>query len=460
MMFLLITKDLRRCKARKMGRKRQEFARVYILARLMSIQSPKGTFDILPYGASEPWRLSAAWQGIEALVRATAALYGYQEIRTPLFERRELFDRGIGETSDIVSKEMFTFQDKGGRDLCLRPEGTASVMRAFIESHLDQIHSVHKFFYIGPMFRYERPQSGRYRQHHQFGVEVIGVAGYEQDAEVIDLLLEIYRRLGLKNLKVLVNTVGDLPTRLAYRQALQDYLRPHFSSLSEDSRERFEKNPLRILDSKDPTDKELIVHAPSILEYLSQEAKEHFEGVCRLLGELGICYEINDRVVRGLDYYQKTVFEVVTEGLGSQNTVGAGGRFDGLLSTFHGPNLPGIGFGTGLERVMQTMLAQQIALPKNRPTQVVFIPLEGRARALHLATECRRHEISAEVDLQSKKLGHALQAAAKMGARFAAILGEEEMKTGTVQLKNLETREASLVPFHELVPLLRRLCFG
>src|SRR3989344_852735 len=223
---------------------------------MAKIQIPKGTFDVLPYGTDERWRLSEAWQALEEICRKTAAEYGYREIRTPIYERTELFDRGVGETSDIVTKEMFTFEDKGGRSISLRPEGTSSVMRAFIENHLAQVGPTHKLFYIGPMFRYERPQSGRYRQHHQFGVEAIGIPSPEQDAEVIDLLFQVYRRLGLKNLKVHLNTVGDPASRTAFRKALIDYLTPHFNALSADSQTRFEKNPLRILDSKDPKDKE------------------------------------------------------------------------------------------------------------------------------------------------------------------------------------------------------------
>src|SRR3990167_6362931 len=311
----------------------------------MKIQAPKGTFDILPYGTEAPWLLSALWQHVEKVARDVATQYGYQEIRTPLYESTELFNRGVGETSDIVTKEMFTFQDKGGRSISLRPEGTASVMRSVIENHLFDRGPVHKFFYIGPMFRYERPQSGRYRQHHQFGTEAIGIAAPQQDVETIDLLLEFYRRIGLKSLKVLINTVGDAASRASFRAALLQFLTPHLEELSSDSKLRFEKNPLRILDSKDPKDKEIIASAPSILDHLSPEAKEHFSSVCRSLDTLQIPYEVDPRIVRGLDYYNKTVFEIVSTDLGSQGTVGAGGRYDGLLKTFGGPDLPSIGFG-------------------------------------------------------------------------------------------------------------------
>ena len=422
----------------------------------MKIQIPKGTFDILPYGAEEPWLLSALWQSVEQLIRTTAAEYGYQEIRTPIYESAELFHRGVGETSDIVTKEMFTFEDKGGRPICLRPEGTAAVMRSFVENHLFDRGPVHKLFYIGPMFRYERPQSGRYRQHHQFGVEAIGSMAPEQDAEVIDLLLEIYRRLGLKNLKVLINTVGDAPSRAAYRAALVEFLRPHFGELSPDSQLRFEKNPLRILDSKSPKDKEIIREAPSILHHLTHEAKHHFEELCRALHLLDISYEVNDRIVRGLDYYNKTVFEVVSSDLGAQSTVGAGGRYDGLIKTFGGPDLPGVGFATGLERVLQILTAQKIAPPKPKAPLVYFIPLgeEARLECLKLTTLCRHHHLSADLELGTQKIQTALQNATKLNATYCAIVGTDELQKKVVQLKHLETREAKEVPFNKLLEYL------
>lgn len=425
----------------------------------MQIQIPKGTFDILPYGAKEPWRLSSLWQYAEELIRQTAFEYGYKEIRTPVYERTELFDRGAGETSDIVTKEMFTFQDKGGRSISLRPEGTASTMRAFIENHLADLGQVHKLFYIAPMFRYERPQSGRYRQHHQFGVEAIGSGAPEQDAEIIDLLLEIYRRLGLKNLKVLLNTVGDLPSRNAYRSALIDFLRPHFSDLSNDSQARFEINPLRILDSKDPKDQEILKGAPSILKHLTPEAAEHFTTVRKALDLLGIRYEVNDRIVRGLDYYNKTVFEVVSEDLGAQSTVGAGGRFDGLIKTFGGPDLPAVGFATGLERVLQVLLAQGAPLPKPKHSCVYFIPLgaEERLVCLRLATLCRHHGIAAEIELNTYKMQTALQNALKSEADYCAIIGSDEMRNQSAQLKHLKTRTSHNIPLQEFVSHLQKV---
>jgi histidyl-tRNA synthetase len=423
----------------------------------MKQQIPKGTFDILPYGTDNAWQLSSLWQYAEALIRTVALEYGYKEIRTPIYESTELFDRSVGETSDIVKKEMFSFLDKGNRPISLRPEGTAPVMRSFVENHLANLGSVHKFFYLGPMFRYERPQQGRYRQHHQFGVEAIGSSLPEQDAEVIDLLLEVYRRLGLKNLKVYLNSVGDADSRAQFRVALLDYLRPYFSDLSSDSQSRFEKNPLRILDSKDPKDQEILSQAPSILDYLTPGPARHLEELCRLLKEIAVPYEINPKIVRGLDYYNKTVFEVVTEDLGAQNTLGGGGRYDGLIASLGGPDLPSVGFGAGLERILQVMLAQNIPIPKPKRTCVYFIPLgeEARVQCFSLATACRHAQISAEIELSTKKIQTALQNASRSDATYGAILGSDEMAKGVVQLKNLESRHIQEVPFALLVSTLK-----
>ncbi|MBI5273235.1 MAG: histidine--tRNA ligase [Chlamydiia bacterium] len=422
----------------------------------MQIQAPKGTFDILPYGAEEKWQLSHLWHYAEKCIRETVAEYGYQEIRTPIYERTELFDRGVGETSDIVTKEMFTFRDRAERSMSLRPEGTSSVMRALIEHRLAKPGSVHKLFYIGPMFRYERPQSGRYRQHHQFGVEAIGVAGPEQDAETIDLLVQVYQRLGLKNLKVHLNSVGDPASRTAFRFALTQYLRPYFSELSADSQVRFEKNPLRILDSKDPKDREILKGAPSLLTHLSDSARSHFEALCHLLDRLEVPYRVDDRIVRGLDYYNKTVFEILSEGLGAQNTIGAGGRFDGLIATFGGSDLPAVGFATGLERVLQALVAQDIAIPPGQSPLVYFIPLgeNAKSEALRLATLCRRRHIAAGIELYTQKIQTALQNAVRLEATYAAIIGEDELKTGRLQIKHLASRETHAVQFDEIIPFL------
>jgi histidyl-tRNA synthetase len=425
----------------------------------MKTQIPKGTFDILPYGAENLWQVSDLWQYAEEVIRKTAADYGYREIRTPIYERTELFQRGVGESTDIVMKEMFTFEDRSQRSLSLRPEGTASVARAFVEHNLSQISPTHKFFYIGPMFRYERPQSGRYRQHHQFGIEAYGVGSAEQDAEVIDLLLQVYRRLGLQNLKVHVNTVGDVESRKEYREALLQYLAPHFQELSEDSKARFEKNPLRILDSKDPKDKQIVRSAPSILNHLTVAAREHFQRLCHLLDQIGIPYEVDDKIVRGLDYYQKTVFEVMAQGLGAQNTIGAGGRYDGLIGQFGGPDLPAVGFATGLERVLQLLCAQNVLFPKTSRPLVYFIPMgeEAKEKCFALAAICRHNHIAADVDLQAKKVPASLQNGARAEAKYACIIGSEELKSGYAKLKNLVTREETPFLLEQMIQFLKSL---
>jgi len=430
----------------------------------MELQIPKGTFDLLPYGADEPWKQIFLWQKLEEILRKLCQEYGYQEIRTPIYERTELFTRGVGDTSDIVTKEMFSFEDKGGRSLTLRPEATASTMRSFIENRLANLGGVHKLFYIGPMFRHERPQSGRYRQFHQFGIEAIGARVPEQDAEVIDLLYQLVQRLGLKNLKVRLNSVGDVQSREAFRDAFLSYLTPHLKALSEESRERFEKNPLRILDSKNPQDREIVAKGPSILHYLSSEAKAYFQAVCQALDLISIPYEIDDKIVRGLDYYNHTVFEVTTENLGAQNAIGGGGRYDGLIGQFGGPDLPGVGFAVGLERLIQVMIAQNIAPKETLPPTLYFIPMgqeeKARAHCFSAATLCRHHHISAAVEFQAKKIPAAIQNATRTGASYIAIMGSDELKKGVIQLKHLVDREQREILLDQLIPVLKEMLYA
>ncbi len=425
----------------------------------MKLKIPKGLFDILPYGAKEEWQLSSHWQYLEETIRKIANEYGFKEIRTPIFEQAELFTIGVGATSDIVTKEMYLFTDKGDRKLALKPEGTSSVLRAFVEKNLLSEAKVHKFFYIGPMFRYERPQAGRYRQHHQFGVEVLGVPSYEQDAEVIDLLLTLYRRLGLKNLSVQLNSVGDVESRNSYREALKSYLTPLFEKLSSDSKERLQKNPLRILDSKDLNDQALLKEAPSILDYLTDDAKEHFEGLCKTLDSIQVPYQINEKIVRGLDYYNKTVFEITSSDLKAQNSLGGGGRYDGFSASFGGPSLPGIGFGTGMERILQAMLAQNISFPVLNFPFLFLIPLdiEAKKEAFSLITNLRHKGIPSDADFNSKKIQASLQRASYLQATFSAILGENERKNKTIKLKNMSTRKEVELSLSNLLQEIEKL---
>lgn len=427
----------------------------------MEYTIPKGVFDILPQepDPADIWRNSDHWHYIESIIHELTRVYGYKEIRTPLFERTELFVRTVGESSDIVTKEMYTFEDKGGRSLTLRPEGTASVMRAVAEKQLYNQAGPLKFYYIGPMFRYERPQAGRYRQHHQFGAEAIGVAKPEQDAEVIDLLLELYRRLGIKSLKVMINSVGDPACRTPYKEALMQYLQPRFDQLSPESQARFSKNVLRILDSKDPRDQALLKGAPMLIQMLNQEAKDHFEELCKLLKLLDIDYEINPKLVRGLDYYNRTVFEITAGELGAQSSIVGGGRYDGLLQELGGPNLPAVGFATGMERILQTMTGQNISFPPPPHPFLYIIGIgdESRHFCFELMAQLRRLGIPTEMELQGKKVGQGLQIASAVGAKYCLVLGEDELKTKEVKLKEMQTRKTLDVSLDSIVSSVEEL---
>lgn len=427
----------------------------------MKYQIPKGVFDILPEDPDPKglWRSSHLWNFLEGKIREQARAYGFEEIRTPLFEQTELFNRTIGETSDIVSKEMYTFHDKKGRSITLRPEGTAPVMRSFIEKHLDQQRPLHKLFYLFPMFRYERSQAGRYRQHHQFGVEAIGSNSPLQDVEVINLLYSLLSKLGLKNLHLTINSLGAPKTREVYRSRLQEYLRPHLGDLSEESERRFTTNPLRILDSKDKQDREILKEAPSILDDLDPKAQEHFESVCLLLKNLEIPFTIDPMLVRGLDYYNGVVFEVTAKELGAQNALGGGGRYDGLIQSLGGPPLPAIGFGAGLERILQTMIGQQVFLP-SRPSPLLYlIPLGDAATTKSFLTTETLREMGLAVDLEirGKKLSGAMRYADAIGAKFVAVIGEEEMKSNHLTLKEMKSGDTTSLSFETLAEFLQHV---
>jgi histidyl-tRNA synthetase len=423
----------------------------------MKYAAPKGVFDILPAidlkNSDEPWRASELWQQVESTVRQLTRDYCYSEIRTPMFERTELFTRSVGEDSDIVNKEMYTFDDKGGRSMTLRPEGTASVMRAFVGEQLANCSPIHKYFYIAPMFRYERPQSGRYRQHHQFGVEAIGHDAAEQDVEVIELLYTFYKRLGLRDLNVYVNSLGNPENRTAFRSALINYLTPFREKLSEDSQSRLVSNPLRILDSKDEGDRVIVAGAPTLLEFLDPVSRDRFESVQRGLTLLGVPFVVNHNLVRGLDYYTQTVFEVTAGQLGAQNSIGGGGRYDGLIKTLGGGDLPSIGFGTGLERVIQTMLRQEAVKLEVHGPRVMFIPLgdEAISPCMRLVQQLRERHISSEMDFSGKKLKKSMGYADTIGAEFVAVVGENEIKNDRVQLKHMKSGKTIEISFSAML---------
>ncbi len=427
----------------------------------MRYSIPKGLFDIVPeeQKSENAWKSSDKWQYLENQIRKIATEFGFLEIRTPIFERTELFVRGVGESSDIVSKEMYTFDDKAGRSMSLRPEGTAPVIRSFVENGLQQLGSYHKFFYIGPYFRYDRPQAGRYRQFHQFGVEAIGNGSPEQDVEVIAMLHEFYKRLGLSNWELLLNTVGDKACRDPYKEALKNYLKPHFEKLSDDSKVRFEKNPLRILDTKDENERKLLEGAPSIHDYLSEKSKKHFDAVCAKLQTLDIPFTITPKLVRGLDYYNETVYEFTTKSLGAQNSISAGGRYDGLIKELGGSDLPSTGFAGGMERLLLTMDAQKCAFPKAAAPFIYFVPLdtESYAKAFELTHKFRQNFIPTDLAPSMTKVQKGLQLAEKKHATYAIVLGENEIQNDSALLKHLETRQETPVKLTDLLSTVRNL---
>lgn len=408
----------------------------------MNYQRPKGTADILP-GQSE------RWQQVEAVARKIFAQYQYHEIRTPIFEHVDVFSRSAGDTSDIVTKEMYTFKDKGDRMMALRPEGTAGVVRAYVENKLygPEHAKPYKVYYLGPMFRYERPQSGRQRQFHQIGVEAFGSDSPVLDAETLALAKQLLEALGAKHLKFVINSLGDPATRKAFHAALVDYLTPFKDQLSEDSKVRLVKNPLRILDSKDKHDQEIVANAPSILDYLTPEAQQHFDRVKTLLQGLGIPFEVDATMVRGLDYYNHTIFEVMSDDKvfgGGYTTILAGGRYNGLVEELGGPETPGIGFAMGVERLM---LLMQGELPTAQPdAYIVTIDQGADQEALQMLTAIRQQGFTGEMDYMGRKPKGQFKAANKANAKLVLTIGESERAAGTVQIKNMATGDQQAFP--------------
>ncbi len=409
-----------------------------------SIQALRGTRDILPDEVGY-------WQQVEAIARQILYRAAYQEIRPPIFEQTDLFERGIGEATDVVGKEMYTFLDKGDRSITLRPEGTAGVVRAFIEHALHAQGGVQRLWYTGPMFRYERPQAGRQRQFHQLGVEVIGSADPRADAEVIAIATDILRNLGLKTLKLDLNSVGNVEDRQQYRQALVDYLTPYKDELDPDSQERLSRNPLRILDSKDKRTQEIAQAAPSILDYLGTYSQRHFEQVQQLLSDLGISYQLNPRLVRGLDYYTHTAFEIISDDLGAQATVCGGGRYDGLVEELGGSATPAVGWAIGLERLV--LLLQQLGEPLRQGLDfyVVSKGEAAEAQALGLAQKLRQVGFSVELDLSASGFKKQFARADRSGAVACLILGDEEAQNKTVKLKWMASKEQTAIAQADLL---------
>jgi histidyl-tRNA synthetase len=398
------------------------------------ITAPRGTQDIVPPE-------SARWLALESRIHALARRFGYGEIRTPIFEATELFVRGIGETTDIVEKEMYTFTDKGGRSMTLRPEWTAPVMRAALERNLIA-QGPQRLYSLGPIFRYERPQKGRYRQAHQFNVECIGYAGPEADVEVITLAWELVRSYGIGDAVLHVNSIGDETCRPRYREALLEHFRPHLESLSEDSRRRLERNPLRLLDSKEAQDQPLIETAPAFESALCAACREHFDAVRTYLDAADVPHVVDPRIVRGLDYYTRTVFEIISGALGAQSTVCGGGRYDGLVKSIGGPDTPAVGFALGIERFLMIVEAAGGA-PQAPRTGVQAIALGAQARTVLVPfAAALRSRITAPVfmDYENRKLLTQLKHADRNRARFALILGEDELACGEAVVRDLEYR--------------------
>lgn len=406
---------------------------------MTKLQAVRGTKDILPDD-------SPRWQHVEAKLRRVAAQFGFEEIRPPMFESTELFARGIGEATDVVSKEMYTFLDMGKDSLTLRPEATAGIIRAAIEHTLVEKNPVVRLWCMGPMFRQERPQKGRYRQFHQFDAELLGSAQPEADAEIIALAFQALQQLGLTEFEVQINSLGNAVSRSAYRDALVQHFRPVAERLSEDSRNRLERNPLRILDSKHPEDADFMRSAPSLLEVLDDESRTYFSSVQHLLTTLAIPFSINPRLVRGLDYYSHTAFEFVTTKLGSQNAIGGGGRYDALFAELGGKPTPGIGFAFGMERLL-LLLEEEGKLPERRAMSamadvyVVALDAESRAVGLKLAQELRSAGKMVLTDVLARSFKAQMRDADRTGARFVAIIGETERQKNICLLKTMATGE-------------------
>ena len=402
----------------------------------MAIKAPKGTKDTMP-------RDSYKVQYIEKEFSELCRLYGFGEVRTPMFESTELFNRGVGETTDIVQKEMYTFEDLGHRSITLKPEGTSPAVRAFIESHDYAEMQPTKYYYDTPCFRYERPQAGRLREFHQFGVENFGTPDMMADAEVIALASDFIKKIGIEDVELRINSVGCRECRPVYRKALQDYLRPYYEELSDISKDRFEANPMRIIDSKDVTDQRIAKDAPCMLDYLCDDCKAAFEALKANLDAMGISYVVDTRIVRGLDYYTKTAFEFVTTKIGAQGTICGGGRYDHLVEEIGGPSIPGVGFGLGKERLLILMEQNDIIVddPNVPDISVSFIGDKARLYALDLVHKLRACGVSAIIDTLNRNLKGQMKYANKLNARYSVVIGDNEIEKGIVTLKNMHSGE-------------------
>jgi histidyl-tRNA synthetase len=415
-------------------------------------QAVKVTLDIFPEEAAQ-------WKHVEEVVHTLASLYGFSEVRTPVFEYTELFQRGIGATTDIVGKEMFTFlPDPGGRSLTLRPEMTAGVMRAALQRNLLSQAPVHKLYYISELFRKERPQAGRQRQFSQFGAELLGVSSPAAVAEVLTFMMQVFETLGLSGLRLRINTLGDLEDRARYREALRSYFQPYEGELDESSKERLEKNPLRILDSKNPSLREMIAGAPRLFDYVKAEGVEEFERVLRFLDDRGIGYDVDHLLVRGLDYYCHTAFEVQSTALGAQDAIGGGGRYDGLAKELGGKEMPAVWFAVGMERLLIAMEKQGLFATLNPRGPMVYVVVQQQELSDHgmeVSFRLRRSGISTEIDLAGRSMKAQMREANRLRAAYALFIGQSEFETGRYGLKNLVTSEQTTLELQAIIEILR-----
>lgn len=413
----------------------------------MQIQAPKGTKDVLPGD-------SYKWQYLENEIRRLCASYGIQELRTPVIEHTELFLRGVGDTTDIVQKEMYTFTDKGERSITLKPEGTAGMVRAFLENRLFNDAMPQKMYYLNaPVFRYEKPQAGRLREHHQFGVEFFGSYSYEADVEVMLLALTLFNRLGIDGLVLKINSIGCGKCRAEYNKALYAYLKEHIDGMCATCNERIERNPMRIIDCKEEKCKEVCKGAPRTLDYLCEDCKNHFNGLTRYLDACGVRYEIDPDIVRGLDYYTGTVFEIVSTQIGSQGTVCAGGRYNNLVEELGGQSLPAVGFGLGMERLLMVIENAHAVIPKPAPVKVYFAAVgeSAKMRSFDIVQRLREHGVYAEFDHMNRSMKAQFKYANKLNAEFTAIVGEDEMNAGIAKVKCMADGLETDIPLDEIV---------
>ena len=409
------------------------------------INIPKGTKDVLPQDAYK-------WQYVEEVARETAKLFNLKEMRTPTFEHTELFSRGVGDTTDVVTKEMYTFKDKGDRSITLKPEGTAGAVRSFIENGMANGVLPAKMFYITPAFRYERPQAGRLREFHQFGVEIFGAKCAQTDAEAIATADTLLKKLGLQ-VKLYINSIGCPACRAEYNKALKAFFAPHVENLCYDCKNRYEKNPLRLLDCKEENCKKINAAAPSMLDYLCGDCKAHFEEVKACLTLAGVDYEIDNRIVRGLDYYTRTVFEFVSTAIGAQGTVCAGGRYDGLIENLGGPSVPAVGFAAGMERLLIVMEQTGVVIPEPEKPTVYLAGMDNdcRKKAFELAAALRRAGVFAEIDHMERSVKAQFKYADKLGAKYVAVIGGNELAENVMNVKNMESGESEKVRFDSAV---------